>query len=79
MLLQRTTIISLLGLALALQGSGQDSSSIQVDYVVQLVKGGMSESRIIKVLKSDNKPVNLTTADMVKRKKMAFRITSSRR
>jgi curli biogenesis system outer membrane secretion channel CsgG len=40
----------------------------QVDAVIGMVKAGLSESFIIKKLVKDNKPVNLTTADMVKLK-----------
>jgi len=37
-----------------------------VDSVIQLVKSGMSESTIIKMLQKQNKPANLAPADMVK-------------
>ncbi len=40
-----------------------------VDSVIQLVKGGMSESLIIKNLQRQNKPANLTTEDMLKLQK----------
>jgi curli biogenesis system outer membrane secretion channel CsgG len=71
MLLKRITIISILGLALALQGA-QDkpgsrpaAAASPVDTVVQLVKGGTSEGLIIKMLQKQNKPANLTPADML--------------
>jgi len=38
----------------------------QVDSVIQLVKSGMSESLIIKTLQKQNKPANLSPADLVK-------------
>jgi curli biogenesis system outer membrane secretion channel CsgG len=41
----------------------------QVDTVIQLVKGGMSESLIIKTLQRQNKPANLTSDDMLKLQK----------
>ncbi len=37
-----------------------------VDNVIELVKSGMSENLIIKSLKRTNKPIDLSTADMVK-------------
>ena len=37
-----------------------------VDNVISLVKSGMSESLIIKTLQKQNKPMNLTPADLVK-------------
>jgi hypothetical protein len=40
----------------------------QVDSVIQLVKGGMSEPFIIKYLEKNNKPADLTPDDMVKLK-----------
>jgi curli biogenesis system outer membrane secretion channel CsgG len=40
----------------------------QVDSVIQSVKAGLSESLIIRTLQRDNKPANLTTADLVKLK-----------
>ncbi|HWF10501.1 MAG TPA: CsgG/HfaB family protein [Bryobacteraceae bacterium] len=40
-----------------------------VDTVIQLVKGGMSESLIIKTLQRQNKPANLSTEDMLKLQK----------
>jgi curli biogenesis system outer membrane secretion channel CsgG len=40
-----------------------------VDNVIELVKGGMSESLIIGTLKRQNKPANLSTADMLKLQK----------
>ncbi len=39
-----------------------------VDSVIQLVKGGMSDDLIIRSLKKNNKPVDLSPADMVKLK-----------
>jgi curli biogenesis system outer membrane secretion channel CsgG len=40
----------------------------QVDAVIQSVKAGLSESLIIRTLQRDNKPANLTPADLVKLK-----------
>jgi curli biogenesis system outer membrane secretion channel CsgG len=40
----------------------------QVDSVIQLVKSGMSEGLIIKTLQKQNKPMDLTPADLVKLK-----------
>src|SRR5260370_25913950 len=40
----------------------------QVDAVIESVKAGLSESLIIRTLQRDNKPANLTTADLVKLK-----------
>ncbi len=40
----------------------------QVDSVIDSVKAGLSESIIIRTLQRDNKPANLTTADLVKLK-----------
>jgi hypothetical protein len=40
----------------------------QVDSVIQLVKGGMSEGLIIKTLQKNGKPIELTTADLVRLK-----------
>jgi curli biogenesis system outer membrane secretion channel CsgG len=39
-----------------------------VDSVIQSVKAGLSENLIIKTLQRDNKPMNLTPADLVKLK-----------
>jgi curli biogenesis system outer membrane secretion channel CsgG len=39
-----------------------------VDSVIESVKAGLSESLIIRTLKRDNKPLDLTTADLVKLK-----------
>jgi len=39
-----------------------------VDSVIQSVKAGLSENLIIRTLKRDNKPIDLTTADLVKLK-----------
>ncbi|MBV8847115.1 MAG: hypothetical protein JO307_30265, partial [Bryobacterales bacterium] len=41
----------------------------RVDEVIQLVKGGMSEPRVIRTLQNENKPINLTTADLLKLQK----------
>jgi curli biogenesis system outer membrane secretion channel CsgG len=38
----------------------------QVDAVIEMVKGGLSEPFIIKKLVRENQPINLTTADMLK-------------
>ena len=40
----------------------------QVDNVIELVKGGMTDAFIIKYLQKNNKPADLTPADMVKLK-----------
>ena len=40
----------------------------QVDSVIQMVKAGLSEGLIVKSLQKQNKPANLTAADMVKLK-----------
>jgi curli biogenesis system outer membrane secretion channel CsgG len=40
----------------------------QVDSVIASVKAGLSEALIIRTLQRDNKPANLTTADLVKLK-----------
>ncbi len=40
----------------------------QVDQVIQLVKAGMSEGLIIRTLQKQNKPVDLTPADLIKLK-----------
>ena len=40
----------------------------QVDNVIQLVKAGMSEGLIVKTLQKQNKPMDLTPADLVKLK-----------
>ena len=39
-----------------------------VDSVIQSVKAGLSESLIIRTIQRENKPANLTTADLVKLK-----------
>jgi hypothetical protein len=44
------------------------AASSPVDSVIQSVKAGLSESLIIKTLQRENKPANLTTADLVKLK-----------
>jgi curli biogenesis system outer membrane secretion channel CsgG len=44
------------------------SAPSQVDSVIESVKAGLSESIIIRTLKRDNKPADLTTADLVKLK-----------
>jgi curli biogenesis system outer membrane secretion channel CsgG len=44
------------------------AASSSVDSVIQSVKAGLSESLIIKTLQRENKPANLTTADLVKLK-----------
>ncbi len=40
-----------------------------VDTVIQLLQGGMSESSVVKMLQRQNKPVNLSPADMLKLQK----------
>ncbi len=42
------------------------ASASAVDNVIQLVKDGMSETLIIKTLKKQNHPIDLTSADLVK-------------
>ncbi|MGD0579879.1 MAG: CsgG/HfaB family protein [Bryobacteraceae bacterium] len=66
--------IVLIGLAVML-ALGQTSApraaqkpASQVDNVIQLVKAGMSEGLIIKTLQKQNKPMDLTPADLVKLK-----------
>src|SRR5579862_9544922 len=44
------------------------AASSQVDSVIQSVKAGLSETLIIRTLQRENKPANLTTADLVKLK-----------
>jgi curli biogenesis system outer membrane secretion channel CsgG len=44
------------------------AGSSAVDSVIQSVKAGLSENLIIRTLQRENKPVNLTTADLVKLK-----------
>jgi curli biogenesis system outer membrane secretion channel CsgG len=67
-------LILLIGLAtVAGQGAPQakpaaSKGNPQVDAVIEMVKSGLSEAFIVKKLVKDNKPVNLTTADMVKLK-----------
>jgi curli biogenesis system outer membrane secretion channel CsgG len=51
--------------AAAPKPAGQPS---QVDSVIQSVKAGLSESLIIRTLQRENKPANLTAADLVKLK-----------
>src|ERR1700686_4046490 len=41
---------------------------LAVDSVIESVKAGLSEALIIRTLQRDNKPANLTTADLVKLK-----------
>ena len=78
MLFKRIAIVSIVGFTLALQGPAQSkpvskpaaaAAPSPVDDVIQLVKGGMSESFIIKSLQKQNKPLNLSPADMVKLQK----------
>jgi curli biogenesis system outer membrane secretion channel CsgG len=51
--------------AAAPKPAGQPS---QVDSVIQSVKAGLSDSLIIRTLQRENKPANLTAADLVKLK-----------
>src|SRR4029077_3022668 len=51
--------------AAAPKAAGQPSP---VDSVIQSVKAGLSESLIIRTLQRENKPANLTPADLVKLK-----------
>jgi curli biogenesis system outer membrane secretion channel CsgG len=44
------------------------AATSQVDSVIQSVKAGLSETLIIRTLQRENKPANLTTADLVKLK-----------
>lgn len=45
------------------------AAASRVDTVIELVKGGMSEALVIKTLQKENKPIDLTTADMLKLQK----------
>jgi curli biogenesis system outer membrane secretion channel CsgG len=49
--------------------SRSGSASAQVDNVIALVKGGMSEAMVIKTLKREGKTVTLSTADLLKLQK----------
>lgn len=49
-------------------GKAAASSKAAVDNVIQLVKSGMSEGLIVKTLQKQNKPVDLSPADLVKLK-----------
>src|SRR5579863_10406562 len=44
------------------------AAASSVDSVIQSVKAGLSESIIIRTIQRENKPANLTTADLVKLK-----------
>jgi curli biogenesis system outer membrane secretion channel CsgG len=44
------------------------AAASSVDSVIQSVKAGLSESLIIRTIQRENKPANLTTADLVKLK-----------
>jgi curli biogenesis system outer membrane secretion channel CsgG len=83
--LKQTIAILALAGALASQSMAQDkapaaapraaaskpgaASASRVDTVIDLVKGGLSEGMVIKTLQRENKPINLTTADMLKLQK----------
>ncbi len=61
--------------AMAFQASQKPAASkaakpSPMDDVIEMVKGGLSESLIIKQLRQQNKPVNLTPAQMVKLKQV---------
>jgi hypothetical protein len=49
------------------EGSAK-ATAAQIDSVIELVKAGLSEGLIIRSLQKNNKPANLTMADMVKLK-----------
>ena len=44
------------------------AAASSVDSVIQSVKAGLSESIIIRTIQRENKPANLSTADLVKLK-----------
>src|ERR1700676_742911 len=48
--------------------AAKPAAASPVDAVIQSVKAGLSENLIIRTLQRDNKPANLTTADLVKLK-----------
>src|ERR1700690_2985506 len=48
--------------------AAKPAAASPVDSVIQSVKAGLSESLIIRTLQRENKPANLTTADLVKLK-----------
>lgn len=48
--------------------AAKPAATSPVDSVIQSVKAGLSEGLIIKTLQRDNKPMNLTPADLVKLK-----------
>ena len=48
--------------------AAKPATASPVDSVIQSVKAGLSESLIIRTLKRDNKPMDLTPADLVKLK-----------
>ena len=48
--------------------AAKPAAASPVDSVIQSVKAGLSESLIIRTLKRDNKPIDLTPADLVKLK-----------
>jgi len=50
------------------KAASKASQPSQVDSVIDSVKAGLSESIIIKTLQRENKPANLSTADLVKLK-----------
>src|SRR5579862_1240767 len=52
----------------AAQKAAAKTATSRIDDVIASVKAGLSESLIIKSIQRENKPVNLTTGDMVKLK-----------
>jgi curli biogenesis system outer membrane secretion channel CsgG len=52
----------------AVAASKPATAASPVDSIIQSVKAGLSEGLIIKTLQRDNKPMNLTPADLVKLK-----------
>ena len=48
--------------------AAKPAAASSVDSVIQSVKAGLSESLIIRTIQRENKPANLTTADLVKLK-----------
>ena len=53
----------------AAAGAAKASAASEVDTVIALIKGGMSEGTVIKTLKRDNKTYSLSPADLLKLQK----------
>src|SRR6516225_2118959 len=47
-------------------GAKQAAPQSRVDTVIEMVKSGMPEARIIKILQTENKPVALSADDQLK-------------